>query len=370
MPRYVNGFEWNPNWNAWGGGLAQPVPPPQEPYVVDLEAVAVVPDPPGAIPPIQNYGGFWAGAGAYAHIHGYQNVGWQDVNPLPQAAVNPVVPPPPPAPSWLDLPAEEGDMINDFKIGCDPEFMLCKDGRLLAANQYFPNGGEIGYDHGGRVAELRPGPSLGIMPIMRKLQDLINGPLITPIDAKLRAGAFWNADCLGGHIHFGFNCFTKKPPAGNGLHHGGELSARGRQVTDALDALTKILEHLDILPEAESRQRRGSGQGEANHYGAFGDVRDCHGHMEYRTMASWLHDPKVAYMCLTAAKCAASDPEGTKLALEGCTSFLKFRRWLEAYANKDVNAKRASEKLLDKGLKHIQVDPSVDFKGRWGELGV
>jgi hypothetical protein len=203
--------------------------------------------------------------------------------------------------------------------------------------------------------------------LVRKIRDLMNSPKLKAIPHKLRAGALCNQDCLGGHVHFGFNCFEEKPLVGYSiLTGGGKFNARGAQVTKALDAVTKTLETLDILPAHQSNARRQHGQG----YGRYGDVRDCAGHMEYRTMASWLYDPKVAFLCLTAAKLAAADPAGTIEALKDCGDFKTFEKWVHNYAAKDVNAKRASEKLLEKGLKYVQVDPEVDFRGRWEQLGL
>lgn len=263
----------------------------------------------------------------------------------------------------------EEAMLNNFKIGCDPEFMLLDGaGRTLNASMYFQHDGEIGYDHGGRVAEFRPGPTKGVLPIIRKIQDLVHSPGVQQIGARLRAGAICNHDCLGGHVHFGFNAFNQKPVLG--ILGGGEFNERGAKTTKALDALTKTLEHLDILPKAESVRRRASAQGQGNNYGAYGDVRDCNGHMEYRTMASWLYDPKVAFLCLTAAKLAAVDPDGTYEALKECTSFAGFCEWFDRYKTKDANATRTSEKVLDSGLKNLQVDPEVDFRGRWERLGL
>lgn len=270
--------------------------------------------------------------------------------------------------------SEEGEMINNFRMGCDPEFMLLDKATGLTANadNYFPHAGEVGYDHGGRVAEFRPGPSRGILPIIKKIQTLMPRALNT--GRRLRAGALCNNDCLGGHIHFGFNAFENRDEFGGARYvpenanalAGFPLNQKGKEVARALDKLTHALERLDILPSHESAQRRVHGQG----YGRFGDVRNCQGHMEYRSMASWLYDPKVAFLCLTAAKIAAADPAGTIKALHGCNDFPTFRNWLQTYENKDINAKRASEKLLDKGLKVLQVDPEVDFGERWRELGV
>lgn len=281
-----------------------------------------------------------------------------------------VVPVPVPVPVPAE-PEEEGTMINDFKLGCDPEFMLiAENGKTVVASQYFPHDGEIGYDHGGRVAEFRPEPARGAFPIIKRIQRLVKKAVPLSLGAKFRSGAICNQDCLGGHIHFGFDGFEVKPPNGVGSLQGGRFNARGTQVTRALDTLTKTLEYLDILPAHESAQRRASAQGQGNYYGAYGDVRDCHGHMEYRTMASWLYDPKVAFLVLTAAKLAAADPKGTIEALKDCDSFSDFRKWMERYESKDVNAARASEKLLANGLKYVQAYPDVDFKERWETLGI
>lgn len=286
---------------------------------------------------------------------------------------------------WLDVIAvknppviedisEEGDMINNFRVGCDPEFILLDKatGLRVAANKYFMPQGEIGYDHGGRVAEFRPAPSKGVLPIIKKIQALIKSPAMQKVSEKLRAGAICQGDCLGGHVHFGFNPFATIVPENGNASDGYMLTAKGGQVVHALDALTQTLERLDILPSKESAARRvyTPPYGDGHVYGRFGDVRNCKGHMEYRTMASWLYDPRVAFLCLTAAKLAAADPVGAYEALRECDSFARFKRWIEGYVNQDRNAARASEKLLDKGLKSLQVDPEVDFKERWEELGL
>src|ERR1700675_3364887 len=76
----------------------------------------------------------------------------------------PLGPPPVPAP---DLAPEEGTMINDFKVGCDPVFLILPpQGGTDPAVKYFPHYGEIGYDHGARIAEFQRGPSKGKVPII------------------------------------------------------------------------------------------------------------------------------------------------------------------------------------------------------------
>jgi hypothetical protein len=265
------------------------------------------------------------------------------------------------------LEDEEESMLNTFRVGCDPEFMLLdKEGKMVRADHHFPNYNDpIGCDHNGRLAEFHPAPTRGILPIVRKIQVSINSDKVAQLPYKLRAGAVACQDTLGGHVHFGFNSF-QIPCNGAGTKEGYKLNERGEKVTKALDALTKTLEHLDILPAQQSARRRAHDHG----YGRFGDVRDCDGHMEYRTMASWLYDPKVAFLCLTAAKLAAVDPEGTSDALKNCDSFAAFETWLNQYKSKDLNAARASEKLLERGLKYVQCDPEVDFRGRWERLGL
>jgi hypothetical protein len=257
-------------------------------------------------------------------------------------------------------------VLNEFLIGCDPEFgLLSANGAKINAALHFPDyHAPIGCDHNGRLAEFHPEPKKGILPIIHHLQDMMKDAKLTAIP-KVRAGAIFGTDALGGHIHFGFRCFPEYINNGD-TRNGDELNARGAKTTKALDALTKTLEHLDILPAQQSAQRRAHVHG----YGRFGDVRDCDGHMEYRTMASWLYDPKVAFLCLTAAKLAACDPGGTLDALKNCDSFAKFEKWISQYKSKDRNAARASEKLLDKGLKFLQIDPEVDFRGRWEHLGL
>jgi hypothetical protein len=257
-----------------------------------------------------------------------------------------------------DTPAEEDEdmkegftgMLNTFLIGCDPEFVaLDSSGAQINLGPFVRGDGEIGFDHGGRVGEFRPGPTRGTYALVKRLQRLINSDTVTRFSAtKLRAGARAGHDTLGGHVHLGFPV---------------PRSVDGRVA--ALDRVTGVLEALDILPASESKGRR-----ELGAYGRFGDVRDCAGHTEYRTMASWLTDPKVAYLCLTAAKLAACDPVGTAENLPTSASFNNLVEWFRAYRSKDVNARRALDRVLSLGHKAIQVYPDVDFRERWRELGL
>jgi hypothetical protein len=241
-------------------------------------------------------------------------------------------------------------MLNTFLVGCDPEFVaLNGSGTQLNLAPHFPDDGEIGFDHGGRVGEFRPEPTRGTYALTKRLQRLIKSPQIERLGAsKLRAGARVGRDTLGGHVHLGF-------PVGQA----------SKERVAALDRVTQVLEALDILPAAECSARRGGGA-----YGRFGDIRDSAGHTEYRTMASWLLDPKVAFLCLTAAKIAACDPKGTVDTLSVNATFNHLVEWFRNYRTKDINARRALERVLSLGHKAIQVYPDVDFRERWRELGL
>jgi hypothetical protein len=241
-------------------------------------------------------------------------------------------------------------MLNTFLVGCDPEFVaLSQTGEQINLSRYLPDNGEVGYDHGGRVGELRPEATRGTYALTKRLQRLIKSTVLAGVPAaKLRAGARVGRDTIGGHVHLGF-------PVPRG----------GDSKIQALDRFTQVLEELDILPKAESEARRGAGN-----YGRFGDVRDCRGHLEYRTMASWLVDPRVAYLCLTGAKLAACDSTGTVESLPRAASFNELIEWFRRYRTKDINARRALERVLSLGHRALQVYPDVDFRERWRELGL
>ena len=253
--------------------------------------------------------------------------------------------------------AEDGVVVNKFLLGCDPEFVALNEaGEVINVNGILTHDGEVGWDHSGHVIEVRPKPAKGAYALIKRMQKLLKNPRLAQVRcAKFRAGAYIPPYTLGGHVHLGIDARGDKDQAVR---------------IGALDAVTKILEHLDILPKKESDDRRKRGAG--NGYGGFGNVRykEAGGnHFEYRTMSSWLHDPRVAFVCLTAAKLAASDPVATRVALEGATSFKAFQNWVETYSRRDDNAARAV-RLFEKGHKALIKDPSEDLRGRWEVLGL
>jgi hypothetical protein len=278
-------------------------------------------------------------------------------------------------------------LVNNFLVGCDPEFaILGADGFAFNVEGVIPHDGEVGYDHSGLVVEIRPKPAHGAYNIVKSLRKTINSNelLMKLSDKKWRSGGIVKSKrrggvpareghangetplTLGGHVHFGI----KPPVAGVEENHVLRIKA--------LDRVTKYLEKLDILPEAESEVRRKEGAKAYNGtvYAQWGDWRPAgergrEDHIEYRTMASWLFDPKVAFACITASKLAASSPQ---LALDTLKarniSFEAFKNFVELYRFKDCNARRLLERLLDTGgLKSIHGDPESDFKNNWKELG-
>jgi hypothetical protein len=277
------------------------------------------------------------------------------------------------------LPEEEEKitvkLANDFLVGCDPEFCILNNGKVMNLAEYLPKDGEVGYDHGGLEAELRPKPAKGTYALLKRLRTLImqNDKLNPTLSTyRWRSGAAVaiaeNRNLtLGGHVHFGL--------LPRGLDPTDKDGAKFDTRIKALDRATKFMEALDILPRDESALRRDKGdrQNAAQQYGKWGDVRAAgadNKHIEYRTMASWLYDPKTAYLALTTAKLACAAPQLTLDTLKSNNySFQNFVNFYEVFRHKDTNAKRALEKLLDnKAVKDVQGIPDVHFRDVWEKL--
>lgn len=283
-------------------------------------------------------------------------------------------------PSKVLQPLGEEDvpqkLINNWMIGCDPEFVAMDNrGQIVNTEGTLPHNGVVGYDHSGDVIEIRPEPAHGTYALITRLRKeiLTNEYLKLLQQYRWRAGAYVRARTtrgneriltLGGHVHLDM------PPK-----QGGEEPEVHDLRIAALDRVTDWLEKLDVLPLKESTERRNDANAVRNHYGQFGDWRAAgipggRPRMEYRTMCSWLIDPKVAYLALTSAKIAACMPQLTLESLKrGQHSWEKMQGWLENYRFRDSNVRRALEKMWDEGSKP-KVDPTVDFKERWKVLGL
>jgi hypothetical protein len=279
------------------------------------------------------------------------------------------------------VPEEDDNMVvklaNEFLVGCDPEFcVLDGQGRVYnVVNEFRDAHGEVGFDHGGLEVELRPQPAKGTYALTRRMRTLLlRNAKLNPalVNYKWRAGAVVEHAnqrllTLGGHVHFGIQPRGYDPADRDGSKFDLRIKA--------LDRTTKYLEALDILPRDEStlRRERGDRQNANQRYGRWSDVRiagergDAAAHIEYRTMASWLFDPKVAYTCLTAAKLACAAPQIALDSLKANNySYNNFVKFFEVFRHKDTNAKRALEKLLDgKEVTALQVPPDVNLRTRW-----
>jgi len=109
----------------------------------------------------------------------------------------------------------------------------------------------------------------------------------------------------------------------------------------AFDSINATLLNREILPPAECTSRL-----EITGYGRAGDVRFEHGHMEYRSMCSWLFSRKAAMIAMTGIKLAAVDP---KSCAKPFTSKVDFRNWIETFASKDDDAKWIIDKPYFEG---------------------
>lgn len=282
-----------------------------------------------------------------------------------------------PIPQEVDSEVDRIKLINDFKVGADPEWiMLGPKGELVQAD--IPAHGRVGTDHGGRIMELRPTPSRSCLRLVQNMARLLNLPCLERWrGARWRAGGLAKYgsrnESLGGHVHLGLS-FTQAYHRITPKQLRDALTtsytyapirnvdailanhARSEAAIEALDALTLVYENLDILPQKEATGRRRAGG-----YGALGDVRESDGHLEYRTPVSWLFNPRTAYFILTGYKLAAAEP--ASFAVKGGWNSLA--DWISRFASKDNDAARVTEKFTS--LPAVQGDPDRDFKELWAD---
>src|SRR5271154_1623347 len=127
-------------------------------------------------------------------------------------------------------------LVNDYRIGADPEFVLLKDGHLQRFTTHVPANSPWGLDHGGWVIEPHPKPDLSVRQVVNNLKIAMNDFALVAPDAKWRAGAHLAGPerpvSLGGHVH---------------------IDRPGYKPSDitGLDLFGQQLEGLDILPKGE-----------------------------------------------------------------------------------------------------------------------
>lgn len=202
--------------------------------------------------------------------------------------------------SLLECPAPTlnkiGRRLNNFCLGSDPEFVFVPPGgghKANAAELGLKPGLAAGCDQNQRLAELRGWPTssalehtAGILSALRWMYRVY--PNVRGYD--WRAGAWFDGDGIGGHVHFG----RKRPTREN--------------ETKGLDGLASVFRAIGFFPLIEWDRRN---RPDAHHqvYGIYGDIRpQLHGY-EYRTLPSWLNNPAKAFAVLATAKLCVLDPE-------------------------------------------------------------
>lgn len=278
-----------------------------------------------------------------------------------------------PVPQEIDNEEEEMKLklVNRFKVGADPEFvMLNADGSVFETGLMYE--GEIGTDHGGRVVELRPAPSRQAYRVVRRINNLLHSDTLRAYStpkwraggyARIRRDAEQRVQPLGGHVHIGLEYFkaSSEDLAYWKVHqpdyYKKVMSSNSRQLDSALDTTIRNLEGLEILHSGEATSRRSNNSG----YGRFGDCRTAgsDSHLEYRTPISWLYSPVTAYATLTSCKLAAAAPD----SVHEVTSFDAYADWVKRFASSDMDAARLSEKFTS--LSQLQADPDADMKTTW-----
>lgn len=232
--------------------------------------------------------------------------------------------------------------LNSQLIGCDPEFLVLSPTKsIVPLGGIFEPDGAVGWDHGGRVAEIRPLASRSTRVIVDRIKSLLSrsSRLKKVKDFTWRAGAYCAGQPLGGHVHL--------PIVGE----------NPRQI-DALAAITQRLIDLDILPLEESRLRQNT------EYGDLRGVRFPRDRFEYRAMPSWLFHPRVAMLSMTLAKLAALQPTEVLDTLKRNRGYKDIIRIFWNFRKVDDDARFVDESVT---TQKIFFDPDRDFKGVWQE---
>lgn len=242
--------------------------------------------------------------------------------------------------------------VNNFLVGADPEFVVMEPPAVINAQKLHPTNlrpkeAFFGWDHAGFVVEPHPTPDISVRKVVQNIKRCLDGLSVPFGNQKWRAGAYIAGSNnglltgrrnigLGGHVHLDF----PEPSAAQ---------------IRAFDSIYATLLNLEILPPAESASRL-----DITGYGRVSDVRFEHGHMEYRSLCSWLFSRKAAMLSMTAIKLAAVDPRSCAKAF---TSKVDFKNWFETFADKDDDAKWIIEKPYFEG--DLTARPDRDMKSIW-----
>lgn len=187
-------------------------------------------------------------------------------------------------------------------VGCDPEFLIVESttNHKLNFNGDRTDGhGNVGYDHGGRVGELRPkfGTPKQVVEHIREQMKWIKDYL-GPTKKLIAGGGGEYQESTGGHIHIGglklqqhYSSFTR-------------MRNRGmRQLQlNTIEPEHKLIFALDFFIGLRLQKIPGGKRAPSSIYGKPSDIESkAHG-FEYRTAPSWLTDPILAESVLVIAQ--------------------------------------------------------------------
>lgn len=237
-------------------------------------------------------------------------------------------------------------LVNDFRLGADPEFVIVENGHLRRFDSPVSHVSPWGTDHSNWVIEPHPKPELSVRALVQNIRTSLNDFALVSPAGVWRAGAYLASPertvTLGGHVHIDRPDYEQD------------------QIT-AMDILAEHMEALDILPAAECDARRRAGLT----YGRKSDIRAEHGHYEYRTWASWLFSQRVTKLCLTGTKLCVVDPTllTKTLGLPKTASVTKLKTFFECFKGKDDDV----DWLLDGKIfsKALTIKPDRDLRDVW-----
>lgn len=257
-------------------------------------------------------------------------------------------------------------------VGADPEFVILKEGKAVKQPPLMVHHSvRFGTDHNGWVQELRPSPSKSVLEMRNKIARLMTTEYAKGIESfGWRAGAYHlrgRADgdtvgyiTTGGHLHFGQTPEQEEKVAWL-------LRERATTYSNTLNALVVALEHLDILPQMASKNRR-----EIGGYGKleYDNIRwDGSRHFEYRPMPSWLYHPDTAMLCATLAKLVVVHPKTMgKILAESVTNPGPAIEGIVRKFAKDLDAAWVLEKLPVGNFSKLVHDPDVEIREAWREV--
>ncbi len=182
----------------------------------------------------------------------------------------------------------------DFTLGCDPELVVIRDDKIRLEDKSVSKNGKFGWDHGGRVFEVRPSPSTNPIDLVINIQKIFLSHVRRHpnfLNHEWKAGSYFDGDGLGAHIHIGL--FDTQIDYDVLLHC----------LDDYVGAISVLMED-----GREGHKRR-----KETEYGRASAIRRKKWGMEYRTCSSFIVSPAVAASMLCLAKVVVFDLVNKKI---------------------------------------------------------